>query len=180
MRVSKRVTGIWLTAAALALAGPAFAPAFAQAGEKPCATISDANLPPAFAAWAKPATTTKAGATRETAARIEPGAAVDATLLPAITPALPPEQVRIPENAHAGLFSVHIPKAGSWRVALSGPAWIDLIGPKGAEKSTAHGHMAPCTSLKKAVEFELQPGDYLLQVSGNSGPTLKLLVSPKP
>lgn len=157
------------------------APAHAQEKADSCKTMSDANLPAAFAAWGRPATAVTAGATAVSAARIETGVAIDATLLPSIEPALAPEQARKPANAHAGLFRVKIPTAGDWRVALGNGAWIDLIGPDGkAVKSSAHGHMAPCTSLKKAVEFPLAAGDYLIQITGNPGASLKLMVSAKP
>ena len=154
------------------------APAHAEADS--CKTVSDANLPAAFAAWGKPATAVTAGASAASAAAIKPGVAIDATLLPTITPVLAPEQARKPENAHSGLFTVTIPSAGDWRVALGNGAWIDVIGPDvKAVKSTAHGHMAPCTSLKKAVEFPLTAGVYLIQITGNPGASLKLMISPK-
>ncbi|PZU45344.1 MAG: hypothetical protein DI568_13930 [Sphingomonas sp.] len=153
----------------------------AQAETDACKTISDANLPPAFAAWGQPAAAVTAGASGKAATRIEPNKAAEVTLLPAITPVLAPEQARTPANAHAGLLKVRIPTAGNWRVAISNPAWLDVIGADGkAVKSVAHGHMAPCTTLKKAVEFPLSAGDYLIQLSGNPGSSVKLLVSPKP
>ena len=152
----------------------------AQAEADACKTISDANLPPAFAAWGQPAVAITAGASAKTATRIEPNKAAEVRLLPTITPVLAPEQARTPENAHAGLLNVQIPTAGNWRIAISNPAWLDVIGPDGkAVKSVAHGHMAPCTTLKKAVEFPLSAGDYLIQISGNPGASVKLLISPK-
>lgn len=173
-RQSLWISGM-LMAAALAWQLPA------QAEADACKTISDANLPPAFAAWGQPAVAVTAGADSKAAARIEPNKAAEVKLLPAITPVLAPEQARTPENAHAGLLKVRIPAAGNWRVAISNPAWLDVVGADGkAVKSVAHGHMAPCTTLKKAVEFPLSAGDYLIQISGNPGASVKLLVSPKP
>ncbi|TPE64477.1 hypothetical protein FJQ54_01490 [Sandaracinobacter neustonicus] len=175
-------TRIWL--AALALCGfPAMAlcaaPALAQ--QPACTAVSDTNLPPAFAAWGKPAVAVTAGAAAASAARIQPNVAADISLLPAITPVLPPGRARETENPHAGLLLVAIPTPGVWRIGLSGGAWIDLIGPDGkAVQSMGHGHMAPCTTLTKVVEFQLGAGDHLIQISGNAGPTVRLLVSPRP
>jgi hypothetical protein len=150
----------------------------APAEEPRCTTVSDGNLPPAFSAWGQPASAVAAGATAADATRIEPEVAAEIRLLSAITPALAPGRSRPVDNAHAGLLVVKIPGAGKWRVGLSGPAWIDVIGTDGKPVASAgHGHMAPCTTLKKVVEFDLPAGDHLIQISGNPGPTLKLLVS---
>ena len=151
----------------------------ALAAEPRCATVSDSNLPPAFSTWGQPARAVAAGATAAAAARIELDVPAEIRLLPAITPAIAPGRSRPVDNAHAGLLVVRIPGAGKWRVGLSGSAWIDVIGTDGKPVASAgHGHMAPCTTLKKVVEFDLQAGDHLIQISGNPGPALKLLVSP--
>ena len=172
-----------LAAALLATSAPALAQAAPHA-EPVCTEVSDKNLPKDFAAWAGPAERVQASAGGATpAVPILPlGKAVDLQLSPAadVRFKAAPEQKRAPENAHAGLAKLRIPTAGTWRVAASGPAWIDVLGPNGPVASTAHGRMAPCTSLRKVVEFPLSAGDYSLQISGNPGPALRLMVSPKP
>ena len=60
---------------------------------------------------------------------ITPGTPADVALRPAgeVRFVLAPEQKRGPDDAHAGLVKLRIPVAGTWRVAASGPVWIDLI-----------------------------------------------------
>lgn len=169
-----------LSALLLACAAPLAAQGAPHA-EPGCATISDANLPADFAAWAKPAEALQAAADR--AAPVLPlGQPVDLVLKPSadVQFAAAPEQKRAPENAHAGLVKLKIPAEGIWRVAASGPVWIDMLSAGGPVASTNHGRMAPCTSLRKVVEFPLTAGEYLLQLSGNPGPELRLMVARKP
>lgn len=153
----------------------------AQHPEPACATVSNANLPADLAAWAKPAEALEAGADR--AAPVLPlGKPMDLALKPSadVRFVAMPEQKRAPENAHAGLVKLNIPAGGIWRVAASGPVWIDMLSASGPVASSNHGRMAPCTSLRKVVEFPLTAGEYLLQLSGNPGPELRLMVAPKP
>ena len=37
-----------------------------------------------------------------------------------------------------------------------------------------------CTTARKTVEFPLQPGDYVLQVSANAEPALALMIIKRP
>lgn len=152
--------------------------------EPACAAISDDSLPKAFAAWAGPAETVVASAGGATPAvpLVSPGKPVQLQLQPqaGVHFKAQPEQKRLPENAHAGIVKLRIPADGVWRIAASGPVWIDLLGPGGPIASTHHGRMAPCTTLRKVVEFPLKAGDYPLQLSGNPGPELRLLVTARP
>lgn len=79
---------------------------------------------------------------------------------------------------HAGLVTIRVPATGVWRLSASAPVWIDVVGPHGLMPSVAHGRMAPCTSLRKTVEFELAQGDWLVQLSSSPGPAVRLLLSP--
>jgi hypothetical protein len=161
----------------------ATAPAAAQHAPDSCVGVSDSNLPPAFAAWAKPPTPAQAGATSSaTRPVLEPEQPLALRLWPAAAVQLPhpPGQVRKADDAHSGLVSVAVPADGSWRIAASGPVWIDVIGPAGPVASTGHGRMAPCTSIRKVVTFPLPAGNWLVQLSGNPGPDLRLMLSRAP
>lgn len=59
-------------------------------------------------------------------------------------------------------------RAGTYRVALGAPAWIDLLADGEPLASTGHGHGPACTGVAKTVDFRLQPGRYVLQLSGAS------------
>ncbi len=159
------------------------APAAAQHAPVACVSVSDSNLPEALAAWSKPPTPARAAPAAGAAQpELVPDQPLDLQLRPAaeVTLPNPPGQVRKADNAHAGLVSVRIPAEGRWRIAASAPVWIDVIGPAGPVASTAHGRMAPCTSLRKVVEFPLPAGTWLVQLSGNPGPDLRLMLSRAP
>lgn len=170
-------------AGAVFLAGPALAQAAPHAAAA-CAEVSDSRLPADFSAWASPAHQMQASAGG--AADMVPLLPVDrpaeVRLLPAGAVALPvaPGQARTPDKAHAGLVRITIPQAGTWRLAASTPVWIDVVSGRTPVASSGHGRMAPCTSLRKVVEFPLAAGDYLVQLSGNPGPDLRLLLTRKP
>ncbi len=163
----------------LLLAGPA------EARHAPvaCERVSDSNLPPAFAAWADEGVEIAAanGASAIYPA-IDVGVPVEVRLHPDRQVRLghPPAQARTPEDAHAGLVTFAIPAAGRWRISASAPVWIDVLAPGGPVVSAAHGRMAPCTTIRKVVEFDLAPGRHTLQLSGNPGPRLRLMISRAP
>ena len=65
----------------------------------------------------------------------------------------------------------------SYRVALGGKAWIDVVRGGAAVASVAHGHGPACTGVTKMVEFILAPGTYTVQLSGSEADSLALLVA---
>jgi hypothetical protein len=159
------------------------APVLAQHQPDACVSVSDSNLPAALGAWAKAPVPAEAAASadgprpelvpdRPLALRLKPAGAV--------TFAQAPGQLRKVEAAHGGLVAVRVPAEGTWRIAASGPVWIDLIGPAGPVASSGHGRMAPCTSIRKVVEFALPAGTWLVQLNGNPGPDLRLMLSRAP
>ncbi len=86
-----------------------------------------------------------------------------------------------PEGAYAGIATLKIPKAGSYRVAIDGPFWIDVLsnGTLLAAKDFqgAHG----CSAPRKIVEFELAgPQRFVLQLSAAEQDTAQLTVTPSP
>jgi hypothetical protein len=156
------------------------APALAQ--ETPAAKAScpamDRALPPGFSAWTVQAPLGAAfGAAGLPTAQLTPGKAVAASLPPTaeVHFIVPPEKPADPAS-HSGLFEVKIDKAGTYVVALSAGAWIDLLKDGKALTSSAHDHGPACSTLHKMVEFPLEPGRYVLQVSGNADAKLSILV----
>lgn len=123
------------------------------------------------------------------AARLTPGSAVDGTLSPtpevhyALRPEKPGGSV-----SFGGIYAFTVPTAGHYRVALGSAAWIDVIkagdtgkdNPVGGLTSIAHGHGPDCSGIRKMVDFALEPGDYLLQISANAEAKLPLLVTRLP
>ncbi len=157
------------------------APALAQMATPACKDVSDSNLPTDLAAWARDAEPVAAAASGS--GPLAPaGKALAVRLQPAadVTFQVPPGQVRTPESPHAGILWIAVPTNGVWRLSASTGLWVDVIGPSGAVQSTAFGALAPCTSIRKVVEFPLAAGTYMVQLSGNPGADTRVMLSLKP
>ncbi|WP_334183491.1 homogentisate 1,2-dioxygenase [Novosphingobium sp.] len=155
----------------------------------PMACPSDpVDLPPELAAWTSRKPLLAARDTRSlSGARIDPGKAIEGGLRPtsemryAQRPEKPGGSV-----SFGGLYTFSVADAGSYRVALGAAAWVDVVkaGAKAGNgtvmTSTAHGHGPDCSGIRKMVDFTLQPGTYLLQISGNAMDRLPLLVTRLP
>lgn len=155
----------------------------------PMACPSDpVDLPPELAAWRSRKPLLAARDTRSlSGAKIDPGKAIEGGLRPtsemryAQRPEKPGGSV-----SFGGLYTFSVAEAGSYRVALGAAAWIDVVkagakaGNGSVMTSTAHGHGPDCSGIRKMVDFTLQPGTYLLQISGNAVDRLPLLVTRLP
>jgi hypothetical protein len=155
----------------------------------PMACPSDPmDLPPELAAWTTRKHLLAARDTRSlSGARIDPGKAIEGGLRPtsemryAQRPEKPGGSV-----SFGGLYTFSVADAGSYRVALGAAAWVDVVkagakaGNGSVMTSTAHGHGPDCSGIRKMVDFTLQPGTYLLQISGNAMDRLPLLVTRLP
>lgn len=161
---------IFLTALLLA------APVHAQAGPECERTAVPAAE---FAAWADPVDLTSANyASQLPDAQIGPGQAVELVLHPA-------GAVRYPvgpgkPGGQGGLAELTIETPGTYRVALGSPGWIDLIARGKVLVSSAHGHGAPCTGIRKIVDFVLKPGRYVVAISAAPEMRTRLLVARRP
>ena len=111
-----------------------------------CAAI-DQSLPANLSAWRTPAA---AGAT------VQPGQAV--TLAPS-TP-----------------LALVITEAGTYGIALDQGAWVDVAQSGAMLNSNGHGHGPACSSIRKIVDFQLQPGRYTITLSRTQATSVRLLV----
>jgi len=75
-------------------------------------------------------------------------------------------------SSFGGMLVVDVREAGSYRIALSAGAWIDVLKDGAAIASSAHDHGAGC----KMVSFSLQQGRHVIQLSGNKQETIEVLV----
>lgn len=171
-------------AIALGLALVMAAPAMAQqaAHTAPVCAAMDTALPPGLADWnGKAPLATATGDTDIAKAAIRLGKGYEASLLntPKVAFSVQPEKPG-GSVAHAGLFAFTVETAGAYTVALSTPAWIDVLENGKAVEPTSFGHGPECTTIRKMVVFPLQPGKHVLQVSGNAAPAMKLMVAKKP
>ncbi|ACB81844.1 conserved hypothetical protein [Methylorubrum populi BJ001] len=137
--------------------------------------------PPAeLVGWSQMAPIT-AGSDAEAAIALPIGLGAVATLLPtpAIRYAFRPEKPG-GSVSHGGIFAFSVEAAGRYRVAIGSAAWVDVVLGTDALTSVAHGAGPVCTGIRKMVDFDLQPGRYLLQIAGNGTVQLPLMVTKLP
>ena len=102
-------------------------------------------------------------------------------LLPVATASLPRAPERVPKpGTFAGAVTFDAPHSGTYQVALSDVAWIDLIQGDVARKPSAFSGAGGCPGLRKVVRFDLDAGTFVLQVSGAPGDRLSLVVEAVP
>lgn len=115
-----------------------------------------------------------------TADAIAPGKNVALTLQPIdrVTFPLAPSRAPAP-GTFGGVYHVTVATAGTYRVVLQNGAWIDLV--RDGKSLTSAGHMegAPCSGIRKIVDFDLQPGTYSVQLSGAKTPQMRILIAAK-
>ena len=168
-----------ILAAALLVSASAMAQEMREAAPKCEAMVAP---PPALAGWTEKndvAAATKADGLAQAALTIDKGAMV------ALHPTREVSYVTQPDKpggsvAHGGLLSVTVGAAGTYQVNLSSGAWIDLLQDGKAVLSTAHAPGPACTGIRKTVQFPLQPGRYVLQLSANATPDIQVMVSRVP
>jgi hypothetical protein len=174
------MTRRFLTAAA-ALLTPLALPLAAHA-QMPASPACAAPIAPdgVLAPWSASTPLTASGDPRHLAP-VTIGRAVDLTVLP--TPQV--KYASRPEKpggsvSFGGLIGIAVAQAGTYRVALSSGAWIDVLREGKPVASTAHGHGPECSGVRKMVDFALTPGRYTLQIAANGEPAIKVLVARLP
>jgi hypothetical protein len=168
----------------LALAVAVISPVSAQETPAPAPAavpcpVTPVPLPAGLEGWVVHDPVTAATTATDVAkAQILIGQGTNVTLTPQaqVTYIVAPEKPAKPESM-GGLLGFTVQVAGTYRVALSAGAWIDILHDGKAVASTAHGHGQPCSSIKKTVDFTLTPGKYVVQVVGNAAPRLSLMVA---
>lgn len=151
----------------LLLAAAVAAPAFAQAPAQP--VCIRAEVVPGFEAWG--------GAGGPVLAIGKPSSL---TLADAASVNFSPKLARpAPAGSFGGVFELKIAKAGTYRIALSPGAWIDVILDTEKLASVAHTHGPACSGIAKIVDFALKPGVYQVQLSEVKAPTIKAMVVAK-
>jgi len=153
----------------------AASPALAQdpATDRACSTVRVA-IPPELAGWSQQ-TPVAAGIEAGGGANVTPGEAVLVSLHPAKHLTLRPAPKTV--GANGGTLTLTIATPGTYRLALGGKAWVDLIRDGAALTSTAHRHGPKCSGIRKMVDFALDPGRYTIQLSGSEATSVALLVA---
>jgi hypothetical protein len=166
--------------ALLAAAGVARADPAANAPD-PCGTFkSDVRHERAlFASQARPLA---AGKARADAPALRPDQLYELRLheRAGVSFAVPPARAKLP-GGYAGLVTLTVDAAGTYRVALDQGFWIDAVAAGVSIQSSDFEGRAGCTAPHKIVDFLLPANTPLvLQLSGGASPTLRLAVTRTP
>ena len=146
--------------------------------EEVCA-VAEATLPPAFAAWQSVRPVMSATAIdRLHRAVIQAGESVDLQLHPdgEVAYATLPQGAGEAES-FGGMARFRVDAAGLYQVGMSAAAWVDVSRDGQPAPAAAFGPGPRCTPVRKVVSFELSPGDYTLEISGNQTPEIRVMVS---
>lgn len=171
---------------ALILAGPALAQAQPQG--RPMPTPSQAACPaaapklaPEMAGWnAAPPTDAVVDEALPSGATLPLGRAVHVALRSNTAAFAPPPEHAPAPGTDSGQFTFSVPAAGRYRIALGSAVWVDVVRNGQTMPTSAHGHGPDCTGIRKMVDYRLQPGQYVLQVSGSVTTGTRLMVARLP
>jgi|HubBroStandDraft_1064217.scaffolds.fasta_scaffold128439_2 hypothetical protein len=172
----QRAMRAWLTALLGIAAALAATPA---AAADACAGFTwDVSREQAL--FAGHATTLTAGADSATAPALATGTLFRLQLKPIhdVTFVAAPGKKNAAEGGYAGLAVLNIGTPGTYRIALDGPFWIDVVADGGLVNSTGHQGAAGCNGPHKIVEFEFPVArQLLLQFSGTGDPNVRVTVT---
>jgi hypothetical protein len=159
---------------------PAVAPAADQAAN-PCDAF-EWNVTAERALFAGPANDVVTGADADKPVVLELAHAYRSALHPQadVHFAESPAKRVLAEGLFAGLATIHIAQAGRYRVSLDAPAWIDAVQAGAIIPSRAFQGRQGCSAPHKVVEYELQAGDVLLQLSAAPSASLRLVATASP
>lgn len=137
-----------------------------------------APLPEALKGWAQPAPVTAAATSQDLeSVRLTAGRAVAAHLRSTadmqyvVRPEQPGGKV-----SSGGMFAFDVPAAGTYRVMLGNRAWLDVVQGSKAILSSGHNHGPACSGIGKMVDFPLEAGRAVVEVSGSGKPDMTLMV----
>jgi hypothetical protein len=106
--------------------------------------------------------------------------AVTIALAPYADAKLPAPPSRAPKAAasYAGFINAAAaPKAGTYRVTLSAPAWVDVVQSGHTLRSTAFSGVGGCAGIAKSVRFELAAAPLTVELSGTTAHALTFVVT---
>lgn len=146
---------------ALLLAALAAAPAPAAG----CATMP---VMPGFERWFD-APVSVPGIERRAVLRLLPARTVNYAP-PLVRPALP--------GSYGAAVPLAVARSGTYRIALSAGAWIDVVRGGARLEALGHEHGAACSGIAKIVEFRLRPGEYVIQLSEANAPAIAMMIVP--
>jgi len=128
------------------------------------------------------AQTVAAGRAVSAAPQLEPNQLYELALAPQeqVTFAVAPGKKMLSDGAYAGVAHVHIAQAGTYRVSLSAPFWVDLASGDKLITSGDFTGSSHCDTPRKVVQFLLPAGDLILQLSGATNAEVRVTITSAP
>jgi hypothetical protein len=133
------------------------------------------------ALFAAPSTPLAAGPSLKSAPLIVPNRLYELHLSAQnqVTFAAAPGKETAAEGAYAGIVQLKLPAAGSYRVAIDAPYWIDVVSDGALLVAQDYQGQRGCAAPHKIVEFFFAAsGTFALQLSGATAEFVLLSVTP--
>lgn len=118
-----------------------------------------------------------AGGTVDGAPRLILGKPIVATLRPAVQVQFPITPGKSDPKSFGGLLTLSLKIPARVGIALSGPAWVDVVRGDAALQSVEHGHGPACSGIRKIVWFDLPAGLVTVQISNAPGETVRVMAA---
>ncbi len=149
--------------------------------DDPCAAFAW-NVKQERALFAGPAREEHAGKTAASAPPIVVNRLYRLALAPqeSVSFAAQPGKKALTDGAYAGLVKLHLARGGLYRVSLSQPFWVDLVQDGHLVASSDFTGARGCNAPHKIVQYQLAPGDVVLQLSADVSPQVELAVTRAP
>lgn len=71
-------------------------------------------------------------------------------------------------TSFGGMASFTVEQAGTYRVGISEPVWVDIVEDGKPAETVRFGQGPACSGIRKAVSFALRPGPHVLEISGGT------------
>ncbi len=92
---------------------------------------------------------------------------------------MPPERAAKQGPDQSGFINFAAPaEAGTYEVVLSAGVWVDVVQGGAYLKPLAFSGALDCAGVRKLLRFEIAPSPFILQISGATADSLKLIVEP--
>jgi hypothetical protein len=139
-----------------------------------CASASAQEQPQACASVAEPWKAPRAIASaRDAAGAAQAPFAVDEAVLLALHPDGEVAYLTLPKGegeaaSFGGMASFTVEQAGTYRVGLSEPVWVDVVQDGKPAATVRFGAGPACSGIRKAVSFQLAAGRHVIEISGGT------------
>ncbi len=119
----------------------------------------------------------KAGIVAQGAPALILGKPLTVDLTPAVHVQFPAAPGKGAEDGYGGLLNLSLKQAARVGVALSGPAWVDVVTGDAPVASVEHGHGPDCSGIRKIVWFDLPAGRHIVQIAGSQAAVVRVMAA---